>query len=840
MADDPYAALGSPVEGNAPSQVAPQADDPYAQFGTSAGSGAAPPPGNVPPGADPADHPAQKVAAGYTKQAGFEDTLPAHAHPMPPELEHTLLDILANDPLDTAASHARQVAAQHGYSVGPSTDPHYADSVAQAIAYRRQHGAISDSIITQLAPAKQDYILQGDTADAARSFLRGAASFLPMNTLNSALHAGVDAISGNAPDGIAADFNRWSDINYGTQLRDEEHHGTARLVGQLIGGLAIPSGFEGAALNAGKSVLKAGGSMVEARAAAAAAARMQLAKEGAVVGTSHGFDSAAPGQGIPGAIVGGVTGGAGGYALAKVGQTATSIAKSLSGVGNAAEEAATQPQSYVQLARDLNIRRTPATNSKSGVATVVQAGLGALPGGAPIGKAAERETGDLASAVKGVAEGVGTVSNRQGAGEAVAQGAQTYAQESKAAGKALYGQRDSAMGGEDAPVSLDNFGKSVNDLAQQFPNSPALQQLREHPVIRQVTGALGQAANSEDGQVTLGQATEALSHVRGVLRNLQATNSASPVVISRVAGVEQALENDVMSGARAADQAMGRVPGSEGSAVKAQQDADKFWADRASALNGSLKRPMQSAKDDTKVSGEAVYNQLLGDMNIKSGNLARLRDTWFRLPGKAKSTFAATAIDDLGRAAPGQQNDTNTAWSFNRFLTNLNTMSPQARNIVFGAKADADLQKIAAYADRLRQLDKARNFSNTAKTYFAGAFMATVGGAVLHGDFSAAGDAAMAIPATWGGARLLLATPAMRDWTSSAMRAAVSGNETAMKVLTKRLGSIASAEPAIASDLLGLQKAIMKAANDNGLRQVAASPDANSPQKKNGNQPVVP
>jgi hypothetical protein len=189
-----------------------------------------------------------------------------------------------------------------------------------------------------------------------------------------------------------------------------------------------------------------------------------------------------------------------------------------------------------------------------------------------------------------------------------------------------------------------------------------------------------------------------------------------------------------MAAAKNADLQAGRVPGAEGSAVKAQQDADAFWADRASALNGSLKKALQSAGDDTKVSGEAVYNQVANDMDAKSGNLSRLRDTWFRLPPTAKSTFAATKIDDLGRAMPGQQNDAGSAWSFNTFLTNLNKLSPQARNIVFGTKADADLQKIAVYADRLRQLDKARNFSNTAKKYFAGAFMAAVGGAVLHGD----------------------------------------------------------------------------------------------------------
>jgi hypothetical protein len=231
------------------------------------------------------------------------------------------------------------------------------------------------------------------------------------------------------------------------------------------------------------------------------------------------------------------------------------------------------------------------------------------------------------------------------------------------------------------------------------------------------------------------------------------------------------------------------------------------------------------------MSGEAVYNQVAGDMDQKSGNLARLRDTWFRLPDEAKSTFAATKIDDLGRATPGNQNDLGDAWSFNTFLTNFNKLSPQARNIVFGAQSDAQLAKIATYANRLRQLDKARNFSNTAQKYFAGAFMATVGGAVMHGDLGGAAEAAAAIPATWGGAKLLLSTPAMRDWTAQALSALNTGNETALKVLTKRLGVIAGAQPAIANQATGLQKAILSAANDN-VRSLAASGRQQNPQPK--------
>ena len=641
---------------------------------------------------------------------------------------------------------------------------------------------------------------------------------------------------------------------------DEAQHPDARLVGELIGGLAIPSGLEGVGLKAGKSVLEAGGSMREARAAAAAAVRLRAGAVGAAYGAAHGIGSAEGGladrleHGALGAVEGGASAfglTAAGQAAAKYGAPAVAAVRGILEKGDTPVASAEAAPDYAQIARDLNIQRTPATTSKTGISAVAQSGLGALPGGAPIAAGAEREVADLGAAAKNTAESIGPVSDRQGAGEAVAQGAAAYKTASGKQGGALYDQRDALMGGKDAPVPTDSAAGALGDMASRFPNSPAIQQLREHPAIRAIGGALPgepeavdvptgvldangnmvtRTVTSGGEPLTLGEVTEALSHVRGVQRNLAAQSVTTTPVMARVNQLEQALEDDVTTAATKADMAAGRVPGAEGSALKAQQDADAFWADRAAALNGALKRPLQSASDDTKVPGEAVYNQIYGDMNLKSGNLARLRETWFRLPPQAKSTFAATAVDDLGRSTPGAQNDTGTAWSYQTFLTNLNKLSPQSRNIVFGANADKQLGQIAAYANRLRQLDKLRNFSNTAQKYFAGAFMATVGGAFMHGNIQSAAEAAAALPATWAGAKFLLATPKMRDWTLQSMKALsgdAANSETALRVLTKRLGSIATADPAIADHALGLQQRILQAVNDNAPhagRMAAQSP----------------
>lgn len=759
-----------------------------------------------------------------------DDTQPRQvAEKLAPQDEAQLLHILQTG----TADDARRFAASKGFA-GP-------DNFDEIIKARDAGAGVSRNFAYHLPQMPNDAKeMQGPGA-----FGRGIGKNVPFIDELGAVADSLGGTSGrenvfNSDHSFGELYNRNVDINRGMLDADEANHPVASLTGQILSGLAIPSGLEGVGLNAGKSVLVAGGTMREARAAAAAAVRNRVATIGGVYDGLQGAGNADGGIGnrIAGGVAGAAEGAAGGYGLTAAGQAVVEHAPQIwAGIrapltADAAGQVEPSPEvvgapDYVQIARDLNIQRTPATNSGTGFATVAQSGLGALPGGSPVAAGTDREVSDLATAAKNVATGVGNVSDRQGAGEAVAQGAQQYKAASRLQANSLYGQRDALIGGPNTPVPTDQAAAAIQDMAAKFPTSPAIQQLREHPAIRAIADAL---PGQNDQPLTLGEVTEALSHVRGVQRNLAATSVTTGPVLARVNQLEQALENDVKTAASKADIAAGRVPGADGSALKAQNDADAFYADRAAALNGALKRPLQSAADDTKVSGEAVYNQIYGDMNQKSGNLSRLRDTWFRLPEQAKSTFAATAIDDLGRAAPGAQNDAGNAWSFQSFLTNINKLSPQARNIVFGAKADAQLNQVAAYANRLRQLDRARNFSNTAQKYFAGAFMATVGSAVMHGNLGTAAEAAAALPATWGGAKLLLATPKMRDWTVQAMKAISSAaqgqnNETAFRVLTNRLGSIAASEPSIADQALGLQRHLMQAVNDNSAHIAAASDD---------------
>lgn len=629
---------------------------------------------------------------------------------------------------------------------------------------------------------------EGGWTETAKAFGRGIPGSLG---LDDELGAAVDtAINGG-------DYTYNLARNREIRDFDEDQHFWSRLGGQIAGGMALPSRVTDVAREAGILALRNGLGRKAAEEAARRAVVKQLGIEGSGYSAIHGFGDSDGniGDRALGATVEAAAGGALGLGIGKLG---TVVAARNAGGGRSAE-----------LAEKLNIPATPATTGGP-LAGWAQRAMGSIPGGeGAVHSAVNAETEALADAARRVAAQSGPVSSPAGAGEALARGAAAYERATKTQATALYRARDEAFGGRTAPVDLPNSRQMFADLAGRFPTSPAIGSLREHPVIRQLESAL------PEGPLTLSEATEALSHVRGVLRNLAAKADASGVVISRVEKVRDALQDDIMRAAERADATAGRQSGAPDSAVAAQLAADRYYRDRQAALNGSLSGMRKSAKDATSFSAEAVYNRLSSDMLRKGGNVARLRDAWFRLPQNARRTFSATRIDDMGRATKGNQDDLGAQWSFNTFLSNFDDMSPQARKIVFGAEAEKQVQDIATYASRLRDVDKLRNFSNTARNLIGGALIATLGKALWGGDLMTAAGTVAAIPASFVGAKVLLSTPAMRAWTKSALRTAFNSSASQQasqaQVITRQLSAIAKADPAIANDVLQLQQRLVTA-----------------------------
>jgi hypothetical protein len=153
-------------------------------------------------------------------------------------------------------------------------------------------------------------------------------------------------------------------------------------------------------------------------------------------------------------------------------------------------------------------------------------------------------------------------------------------------------------------------------------------------------------------------------------------------------------------------------------------------------------------------------------------NVSTLRAVKKSLPPEARAVTAATIIDRLGRARPGQQNETGDVFSTETFLTNWNGMTQQARAELFSGFPNAvqvrrDIESVAKATAMMRDNSKLwANPSGTAANLGARGTLGAVGAGAVG---AAAGFVPVAVPV--GGAVSLGGTKLMaKGLTSKAVR----------------------------------------------------------------------
>lgn len=481
----------------------------------------------------------------------------------------------------------------------------------------------------------------------------------------------------------------------------------------------------------------------------------------------------------------------------------------------------------IDVADRLGIRPTPATTGGSFTGGV-QRMLGVVPGaGGVVSNATSREADELARAAGETAARMGNVSTPQAAGETLAKGAKAFRKATSSKGGKLYAARDELMGGKDAPILMGSAAQQIRDFANEFPGLPILDDINLHPGVAKLTRSL---PDGPEPQLSLDEATNALSYIRKSVRALQKKGGVlTDDMTRRVKMIENAFEGDIVRAAEAADAIAGRTGAN--TAVNAQKAADQFWRTRAQTLQGPLQKAAKAVDDPVAVSGESVFRQMVGDMDRQGGNLVRLRKAWAAMPTNQKRTFSATAFDQLGRAKPGASSavpetlapggDAAADWSFSTFHTNFQKMSPEARKLVFGGRGvDQQIDDIARYAARLKEVSKTRNSSNTWNNLAEGsltlAYMAAVGNQAWQGDMEGAAKMGALLPAGMLLTKGFVSSPAGRLWVRNVMatlakKGGTSTGETTLRKLTRQLPVIAENNPGLREEAGRLLNAI----NDN-------------------------
>lgn len=151
------------------------------------------------------------------------------------------------------------------------------------------------------------------------------------------------------------------------------------------------------------------------------------------------------------------------------------------------------------------------------------------------------------------------------------------------------------------------------------------------------------------------------------------------------------------------------------------------------------------------------------------------------LPEGARGQVAGTIVEQLGKATPGQQNASGTAWSPDTFLTNWNRMTPEGRKALLAGFPNADqvardVSALAKTAEMMR--DNSKLWNNPSGTAASVTARGTIGAVGVGGVLAAAGVAPWAVPAVGAGG-LLSTHTASRALTSPSVVKALA-NKTAI------------------------------------------------------------
>lgn len=613
---------------------------------------------------------------------------------------------------------------------------------------------------------QRDELKPVETGDGAL----GAAARGAGNVLTLGLGDEAGAIFDTVSQGGTYDEN--VDRRRGQELYDEQEHGVARGAGQIVGGL--PLGGVGvaaprvAARAAFTEAVRAGRTAVEARAIAnrVFAARTALDAAGLSGAYSAGDADGDLGEralaGGVGAATGALAGGAlslGGGAFARRLAMRRRAAPTRAQTDGQAALAAMERQGITPFAPDVGggaVRRAASTISQT------------IPGVQPL-IAGARRTLDTAQAVRDrVAASLGTPVNVEATGEAARAGANAYRARTSARIGRIYDAAEAAGG--QARVSTPEALRVLNQ---------ELAPLRESPVQGAGVSILEGLRERLAGDVTV----RGLRNARSVLREEFENNGLRRSNVERIANrVLDAAADDVANGLSA--------QGLD-TAARQYRVADRMWRERLQVIDEYLDPILGDAQGAGAKSGEQIVKGLKAAM---AGNNRRFSGFIGALPPQEQQIVRASLISRLGQASKGQQDEGGEVFSLGTFLTNWNDIGERAKDTLFGTEGRAALNDLAIAATASKEAQRYANHSNTGGV--AGNLLTAASGL---GGIQTLGTAL----ALQYGAGRLLASPRFARWLARPPRAQTPQSQAAY---VARLTRIARAEPAIANDILDLQR----------------------------------
>ncbi len=676
------------------------------------------------------------------------------------------------------------------------------------------------------------------------AFARGITSNVPFSR---EIAAGIETL-GDPSTTLSQNL----DEEYGKRRFTEENNGASYTAGAIVGSLPLGFGeFAGAreaARAAGLAAVRSGTPVAEARMLSNRIFGTRTAIEAAGLsglysaGNADGSLADRAGAGVVGAAVGG---GIGGAAAMTGSRFARALAARRASRPAAADEARrvaedlrlnpppSEAQLFDEAATRRNIEYLPA-DVPNATATRMASGVTNMTlGGIPLSEAATRTIGTAKVAKDAVAEGIGLVGDATYAGQAAQRGTKSFVKSSEQRGSQLY---EAVPVENDRRALLTNTRSALTEITRGFDSNPALSRLwtenprlkatldaltvKTEPVIDSSMAGVGGgsgaqvASTVEGGQLSWGD----LKRFRSIIGEISgqpslADDGAQRASMRKLYG---ALSEDMRATAEATSPA----------AARAFNRANSFWRGRENRIESVLTDVLGN---DLQKSPDAAFRAIEQMAKKKGGDPMKLARLVRSLPDDEANTVRATVLDRLGLAGNGRQDVSQEIYSPAEFMTQWSALSDRAKSILFGGEHKAAINDLVTVADGMKASQQFANTSRTSLGTNALATAATFWANPLLGLMSVGGQL---------GAGKMLGNPKFAKWLAKAPK---KPNVPAQKAHAASLASIVRSEPAIAADVINLQRRLTEAFGSTPARLAAEERDRGSaPVERQNRQPAGP
>ena len=582
-------------------------------------------------------------------------------------------------------------------------------------------------------------------------------------------------LTGNA--NISENYQFGRDTERELIRRARERTGTMGSIAEGVGNLAMAGGTGGSVMRAGRAVAAGGGQLT--RGAVQTQMVRNAAREGAIAGAVPGFGY---GEGLDGSVTGAALGAGAGAIIGggsqKLGNALSNRAQAAANpTGQAANSLATQ-----QAADRQGIDTIPAMTGGSVSRGMTGGARQGIISDKPISDAIERIQGQGGAARERIATDVGNVVEGADAGEIVRRAANVYSERTSNIGGRLYDRADRMAAGVNAPLtqSVQTARRHMAEIAQSPGGA-------DSSLYKQLETL---ATQMESGSFPIAGIRAMRTRLRDQIQETGLRGSNTDRIFTEVV---DAAEADMLAAINSAGKQ---------NAAAALQTATDFWRKRVETIDQVLEPVLGRS---SQRSGEQIVTSLEAMARPTSGNEQNLRRLLQAMPSDEADSVRATIINRLGRPSAGAGEVVDEgSFSFERFLTNWNNMTPRARATVFPRGSIDALNDLATVSASIKRAGQSMNTSNTARAVGVQAAISSAAVWLIHpvGAILAAGG-------QYGAGRLL-ASPRFARWLSGSTRVT---NARAQQAYISRLGDIGRAEPALARELEALRAGL--AANDN-------------------------